>query len=146
MPRQARIDAPGVLHHVIIRGIERKRIFTDDRDRQDFLERLSGLFEEKTTPCYAWALMNNYGHLLLRTGTVAIASKRQEAAHARAVVSHIATQGLSISGSDAARRLSVDRSAVSRAVGRVQDDQGLMETVGSIPERLGVSDPSTSQH
>jgi putative transposase len=74
MPRQARIDAPGALHHVIIRGIERKRIFEEDEDREDFLERLRGLLQEKSTPCYAWALMGNHAHLLLRTGEVPIAS------------------------------------------------------------------------
>lgn len=74
MPRQARIDAPSALHHIIIRGIERKRVFEDDKDREDFLERLSGLVEETTTPCYAWALMPNHVHLLLRTGTVPVAS------------------------------------------------------------------------
>lgn len=74
MPRQARIDAPLALHHIIIRGIERKRIFEDDQDREDFLERLSGLLKETMTPCYAWALMANHAHLLLRTGTVPIAT------------------------------------------------------------------------
>jgi len=34
MPRQARLDAPGTLHHVIIRGIERKETVKDDHDRQ----------------------------------------------------------------------------------------------------------------
>ena len=74
MPRQARIDAPGALHHIIIRGIERRTIFEDNRDREDFLERLDGLVRETVTPCYAWALMPNHVHLLLRTGTVPIAS------------------------------------------------------------------------
>jgi len=74
MPRQARIDAPGALHHIVIRGIERRGIFEDDKDRKDFLERLSGLLQEKDTPCYAWALMTNHVHLLLRTGAVPIAS------------------------------------------------------------------------
>jgi hypothetical protein len=32
MPRKARIDAPGALHHIIIRGIERKTIFRDAED------------------------------------------------------------------------------------------------------------------
>jgi hypothetical protein len=41
MPRQARIDAPGAVHHIIIRGIERTAIFRDDQDREDFIERLS---------------------------------------------------------------------------------------------------------
>jgi putative transposase len=49
MPGQARIDAPGALHHIVIRGVERKRIFVDDKDREDFLERLSGLLLEKAT-------------------------------------------------------------------------------------------------
>lgn len=74
MPRQARIDAPGALHHIILRGIERTAIFSDDRDRKNFLKRLSGLLTETQTPCYAWALMSNHVHLLLRTGKVGIAS------------------------------------------------------------------------
>lgn len=37
MPRQARLDAPGTLHHVMIRGIEGSRIFEDDQDRSDFI-------------------------------------------------------------------------------------------------------------
>jgi hypothetical protein len=41
MPRQARLDAPGTLHHVMIRGIERSLIFKDDQDRQDFIEQKS---------------------------------------------------------------------------------------------------------
>ena len=47
MPRQARIDAPGALHHIVIRGIERRGILEDDKDRIDFLGRLSGLLQEK---------------------------------------------------------------------------------------------------
>ena len=74
MPRRARIDAPGALHHIVIRGIERKAVFKDDTDREDFIERLSSLLQETATPCYAWALMTNHVHLLLRTGTVPIAS------------------------------------------------------------------------
>ena len=74
MPRQSRIDAPGALHHIMVRGIDRKRLFADDSDREDFIGRLSGLVEESRTRCYAWALMTNHVHLLLRTGTVAIAS------------------------------------------------------------------------
>ncbi|MGB5407534.1 MAG: hypothetical protein WBN43_12205 [Thiogranum sp.] len=50
MPRQGRIDAPGALHHIVIRGIERKAIFEDDQDREDFLERLSRLLQEMATP------------------------------------------------------------------------------------------------
>ena len=74
MPRQARIDSPGALHHIIIQGIERKKIFADDSDRDDFLERLSSILSESKTGCYAWALIPNHSHLLLRTGLVPIAT------------------------------------------------------------------------
>ena len=67
MPRQARLDAPGVLQHVMARGIERRKIFTDDKDRVSFLERLAVILEETQTQCYAWALIPNHFHLLLRT-------------------------------------------------------------------------------
>ena len=39
MPRRARLDAPGTLHHVIVRGIERRNIVDDDRDRRNFVSR-----------------------------------------------------------------------------------------------------------
>jgi len=65
MPRTARIDIPGLLQHVIVRGIERRDIFFDDGDRHLFLERLSNLLTETGTECLAWALMSNHFHLLL---------------------------------------------------------------------------------
>lgn len=68
MPRKARIDAAGALHHIICRGIERRKIFWTDFDRGDFLERLEKVLLESETPCYAWVLMPNHFHLLLRTG------------------------------------------------------------------------------
>ena len=74
MPRKARIDAPGALHHIICRGIERRLIFREDFDRRDFVKRLGTILTETQTPCYAWSLMPNHFHLLLRTGSVPIAS------------------------------------------------------------------------
>jgi REP element-mobilizing transposase RayT len=74
MPRAARLDTPGLLHHVIIRGIERRRIFRDDVDREDFLERLSDLLPETKTQCYAWALLPNHAHFLFRSGPQGIAA------------------------------------------------------------------------
>jgi putative transposase len=44
MRRHARLDAPGSLYHTIIRGIERKPIVADDRDKKDFVERCGLLF------------------------------------------------------------------------------------------------------
>ena len=70
MPRKARIDAPGALHHVILRGIERRKIFRSDYDRKNFMDRLSVLIPESKTDCFAWAILDNHTHLLLRTGSV----------------------------------------------------------------------------
>ena len=74
MPRQARIDAPGALHHIIVRGIERRDIFKDHGDRQSFIERLGDILSDSQTPCYAWALMPNHFHLFLKTGFTPIAT------------------------------------------------------------------------
>ena len=73
MPRQARIDGPGALHHIICRGIERRNIFKDNTDRDRFLERLGSVLQKTSTPCYGWALIPNHFHLLLKTGKEPIA-------------------------------------------------------------------------
>jgi len=49
MPRKARIDAPGALHHIIVRGIERRKIFKDDTDRNNLLDRLGKVLLETYT-------------------------------------------------------------------------------------------------
>ncbi len=74
MPRKSRIDAPGALHHVIIRGIERNPIFKDTIDRKNFLDRLEKLLPDSQTACYAWALMPNHVHLLMKTGLMPMAT------------------------------------------------------------------------
>jgi len=74
MPRQARIDAVGAVHHIIARGIERCKIFRGARDRLDFLDRLGKIITATATDCFAWALMPNHFHLLLRTGKAPIAT------------------------------------------------------------------------
>jgi putative transposase len=69
MPRGPRLDAPGALHHVMVRGIEDRPIFRDDRDRDDFTQRLATLAPATGLTIYAWALLPNHAHLLVRTGT-----------------------------------------------------------------------------
>ncbi len=63
MPRKARIDAAGALHHIIVRGIERRKIFWDDADRDSFVKRLGQVLTETQTDCFAWALIPNHTHL-----------------------------------------------------------------------------------
>ena len=68
MPRGPRIDAPGLLHHVRARGVEKRKVFLTDEDREDFLLRLSRVGEEHGAIVYAWCLMGNHFHLSIRTG------------------------------------------------------------------------------
>jgi REP-associated tyrosine transposase len=49
VPRKARIDAPGVLHHIMVHGIDRRRIFSDDQDRLNFLDRSGDIVTETNT-------------------------------------------------------------------------------------------------
>jgi len=74
MPRLARLDAPGILHHVIIRGIERRKIFNDNQDRENFLDRLGTLLPETNITCYAWAFLSNHAHFLFRTGDIPLST------------------------------------------------------------------------
>ena len=69
MPRQARLDSPGTLHHVIVRGIEKRNIVDDTYDRENMVSRLGVLAEETNTSVYAWALMSNHMHILLKSGS-----------------------------------------------------------------------------
>ena len=68
MSRQARLDTPGTLHHVIIRGIEKRNIFDDKYDRANMLIRMEDLVKETGTIIYAWSLMTNHVHILLKSG------------------------------------------------------------------------------
>jgi REP element-mobilizing transposase RayT len=68
MPRGPRLDSPGTLHHVIIRGIEKREIVTDDKDRDNFVSRMGAVALKTGTGIYAWALMTNHAHILLKSG------------------------------------------------------------------------------
>jgi putative transposase len=67
MPRLARLDAPGTLHHIMGRGVERNKIFISDKDREDFIARLCAVAEEGAMEVYAWALLPNHFHILAKT-------------------------------------------------------------------------------
>jgi len=68
MPRQARLDAPGTLHHVMLRAIEGNVLFRDEQDREDFLARVGDLTKGTGTRVLAWVLMDNHVHFLLMSG------------------------------------------------------------------------------
>jgi REP element-mobilizing transposase RayT len=68
MPRQARLDVPGALHHIMVRGIDKSNIFRDDEDKSRFLERLGQTVSEGKCTIYAWVLMDNHVHILFKSG------------------------------------------------------------------------------
>ncbi|MDP1809596.1 MAG: transposase, partial [Actinomycetota bacterium] len=72
--RQARIEAPGILYHVIARGIERKEIFRDPDDYEFFLSRLGRVLVDTETKCLAFCLMPNHIHLLIRSGRIPVST------------------------------------------------------------------------
>lgn len=50
MAHRARLDGAVVLHHVVVRGIERLPLFCTNTDRADFVHRLAGLTEQGAGP------------------------------------------------------------------------------------------------
>ena len=68
MPRQARLDVPGALHHIMVRGIDKSNIFRDSEDKTRFLERLGQNVQAAKCAVYAWVLMDNHVHILFRSG------------------------------------------------------------------------------
>jgi putative transposase len=86
MPRQARLDIPGLLYHVMARGIEGRDIFLSSKDREEFLARIVEMASEKGGPkVYAWALMSNHFHLLLRPAETHLSTLMQRLMTAHAV-------------------------------------------------------------
>ncbi len=73
MPRGPRLDAPGVLHHVMARAGDRQLLFRDDQDRDDFVQRVATLADVRSLIVYAWVLLPNHFHLLAQTGSQPLA-------------------------------------------------------------------------
>ncbi len=72
MPRGPRLEAPGTLHHVSVRGLERRQIVDNDKDREEFVTRMGSIALDTGTSIYAWALMTNHAHILLRSSTAGL--------------------------------------------------------------------------
>ncbi len=73
MPRQARLDYPGALHHVIGRGIDGLYIFNELKDKREFLRRIKKCLDESSLRIYGWCLMGNHFHILIQTGKTSLA-------------------------------------------------------------------------
>ena len=67
MARQLRHHYAGGWYHITTRGMGRREIFTDDRDREHFVELLAGVVERYGVILHAYVLMENHYHLLIET-------------------------------------------------------------------------------
>ena len=74
MARPPRLQAPGTLHHLIARGNERREVFRDEADREDYLDRISRYRERFGFRLYAYCLMPNHVHLALEQGPAPISA------------------------------------------------------------------------
>ncbi len=85
MPRKKRIEVPGALHHIMARGLDGIGIFKDDNDRMFFLGTLGKNLLKVSCRCYAWVIMNNHYHLLLRPSDYSLGNcmRRLNSAYAR---------------------------------------------------------------
>ena len=72
MPRSRRMKSPAGLYHIIMRGINREFIFSDDEDHRKYLRLLVKYQKECGFTLYAWCIMSNHVHLLLREGEVPV--------------------------------------------------------------------------
>lgn len=68
MPRQARQKSTSGIYHIMMRGINRQVIFEDDEDYSRFLHALQNYKEKSGYEIYAYCLMDNHVHLLLKVG------------------------------------------------------------------------------
>ena len=131
MPRKARIDAAGALHHIIVRGIERRKIFWDNADRDSFVNRLGKMLIETHTDCFAWAMIYRaYGYdidwLVGRVATLLSVDqdivprpvRYPNTVEARSVLCYWAARELGISTLELSKRLGISQPTASQSVKR----------------------------
>jgi hypothetical protein len=115
------IRSTGVLHHVIIKYIERRKIFRADKDRDNFIERLEILLTKAHITCYAWALLSNHAYFLFKTAKTHEKGNRSRIkarVDARDLYCYWAARELRYPLAELARRLNIKAPGVVYAVRR----------------------------
>ena len=85
MARPLRLSEPGLTYHVTARGIDRHSVYMDDEDRVGFLDRLAHVVGTLELECYAYCLMDNHYHLVVKTRqpNISKAMRQVNSAYAR---------------------------------------------------------------
>jgi len=78
MARKPRVEIPGGLYHILNRGNNRRPIFRDDKDYDQFLDLLAKYRKQQTFRLFAFVLMANHFHLLLEAGPVPLSRTMQQ--------------------------------------------------------------------
>jgi REP element-mobilizing transposase RayT len=74
MPRVARKKSATKIYHIMIRGINHQNIFVDDEDNEKFIDTLARYRKDIEYEIYAYCLMGNHIHLLLKEGNEELAN------------------------------------------------------------------------
>lgn len=77
MPRARRIDLPAATHHVVNRGVDRRTIFFDDRDRVAFGRLIGEASERFGISIVAYCLMDNHYHLIVHCPDAVLSASMQ---------------------------------------------------------------------
>ncbi len=72
MPRLARLKSPTNIYHIMIRGINREYIFRSDAEKGRYLEILKDIKYNSDFKIYAYVLMDNHVHLLIKEDSIDI--------------------------------------------------------------------------
>jgi putative transposase len=95
MPRHARRRSKTGVYHVIVRGANKQEIFHDDHDRIKYLDILRKYKSESGFRMYAWCLMGNHVHLLMKeeSESISLVMKRVGVSYAHYYNSKYSTTG-----------------------------------------------------
>ena len=74
MPRVARVKSKSKIYHIMIRGINQQNIFSVDEDYEKFIAILSKYHKKSEYEIYAYCLMGNHIHLLIKEGKEALSN------------------------------------------------------------------------
>ncbi len=125
MPRKARIDTPGALHYIIVRRIERRRIFYDDLDR----ENLESQYELKSKGYgFDWLVGRVALLMNLEPGDIVSAGKYPQRVRARSLLCYWGARELGMTTVALAEKVNLAQPTVSQAISRGQkiaEDLGL---------------------
>lgn len=71
MPRKSRLNVPGAVNHIMSRCLRTEQLFSDDNDRTFFVNLLDKCLRLAGCRCYAWAILNNHYHIVIRVRVIA---------------------------------------------------------------------------